>query len=78
MLMRRLAVAVRILAMVVGRGSVLLRLFVVAMIVVMGCLTVVMRRCLMLQSSIVMMFAGGVFLFLCHGTWSTPVPGLRR
>ena len=63
---RNLAVSVRILAMIVSRGSVLLRLFVVAVIVVMGCLAMVMGRRLMLRSRMVMMLAGDVPLFLCH------------
>ncbi len=65
--MGRLAVAIGILAMVVRRGGVLLRLFVVAVIVVMGRLTVVMGRRLMVRRGVVMMLAGRVFLFLCHG-----------
>jgi hypothetical protein len=66
MLVCGLAVPVRILAMAESRGSVLLRLFVVAVIVVMGCLAMVMGRRLMLRSRIVMMLAGCVLLFLCH------------
>jgi uncharacterized membrane protein YGL010W len=69
MLMRGLAVAVRILAMVVSRGRVLLRLLMVAVIVVMGRLQVVMRRRRMLRSGIVMVFAGRVLLFLGHGNF---------
>ena len=69
MLMRRLTVAVRILAMVVSRGRVFLRLLMVAVIVVMGRLPVVMRRRLMVRSGIVMVFAGRVLLFLGHGNF---------
>jgi len=43
-----LAVPVRVLAMFLSRGRVLLRLFVVAVIVVMRGLAMVMGRCLML------------------------------
>jgi hypothetical protein len=67
MLMRDLAVPVRILAMVVSRGRVLLRLFMVGVIVVMGRLPVVMRRRLMFRGGPVMVFGGRVFLFLGHG-----------
>jgi len=66
MLVSGLAVAVRILAMVVSRGGVLLRLFVVAVIVVMGRLVVVMGRRLVFRSRLVMMLAGRMRLFLCH------------
>jgi hypothetical protein len=59
--------AIGVLAMVVRRGGVLLRLFVVAVIVVMGRLAVVMGRRLMLRRGIVMMLAGRMLLFLCHG-----------
>jgi hypothetical protein len=64
---RGLAVPVRVLAVVLCRGSVLLRFIVIAMIVIMGSLAVVMRRRFMLRGSIVMMLAGLVLLFLCHG-----------
>jgi uncharacterized membrane protein YGL010W len=67
MLMRGLAVAIRVLAMVVSRGRMLLRFFVVAVIVVMSRLPMVMRRRLMLRSRILMMLAGWVLLFLGHG-----------
>jgi hypothetical protein len=67
MLMRDLAMAVRVLAMVESRGSVLLGLLMVAVIVEMGRLAVVMRRCLMVSSSIVVMFGGLVLLLLGHG-----------
>jgi hypothetical protein len=66
MLVGGLAVSIRILTMVVGRRGVLLRLFMVAVIVVMGRLAVVMGRRFMLRSRIVMMLAGRVLLFLCH------------
>jgi hypothetical protein len=69
MLMRGLAVAVRVLAMVVSRGRVLLPLLMVAVIVMMGRLPVVMRRQLMLRSGIVMVFSGRVLLFLGHGNF---------
>jgi hypothetical protein len=77
MLVRDLAVTVRILAMVVSRGRVLLRLLMVAVIVVMSRLQVVMRRRMMLRSGIVMVFAGRVLLFLGHGNFllkTTSVP----
>jgi hypothetical protein len=66
MLVRALAVAVRILTTVVSRGGVLLRLFVVAVIVVMGRLVVVMGRRRVFRSRLVMMLAGRMRLFLCH------------
>jgi len=69
MLMRDLTVAIRILAMVVSRGSVLLSLLMVAPIVVMRRLPVVMRRQLMLRSGMVMVFGGWVLLFLGHGNF---------
>jgi hypothetical protein len=66
-LVRDLAVPVRVLAVVVGRGGVFFRLIMVAVIVMMGCLAVVVCRCLMLCSRIVMMIGGGVLLLLGHG-----------
>jgi hypothetical protein len=67
---RGFAVSVRVLAMVEGRSGVLLCLVVVAVIVVMGRLPVVVGGCLMMRSSIVVMVAGQVLLFLCHGNSS--------
>jgi hypothetical protein len=64
--MCNLAVPVRILAMILSRGGVLTRLFVVAVIVVMGRLVVVMGRRLVFRSRLVMMLAGRMRLFLCH------------
>jgi hypothetical protein len=64
MLVRGLAVPVRVLAVVVCRGSMLLRFIVIALIVMMGSLAMVMRRRFMLRGSIVMMLAGYVLLFL--------------
>jgi hypothetical protein len=52
-----LAVPIGILAMVVSRTGVLPRLFVVAVIVMVGCLAVVMGRCFMFRSSMVMVLA---------------------
>jgi hypothetical protein len=69
MLMRGLAVAVCILAMVVSRGRVLLGFLMVAVIVVMGRLPVVMCSRLMLRRGTVMVFARRVFLFLGHGNF---------
>jgi hypothetical protein len=66
-LVRDLAVPVRVLAVVVGRGGVFFRLIMVAVIVMMGCLAVVVCRCLMLCGRIVMMIGGNVLLFLGHG-----------
>lgn len=57
MLVRDLAVAVRFLTMVVSGGRVLLRLFVVAVIMVVGRLPVVMGCRLMVPRSTVMVFA---------------------
>jgi hypothetical protein len=51
---------------VLSRGGVSLRLFVIAVIVVMGCLTVVVCRRRMMRGGIVMMLAGRVLLFLYH------------
>ncbi len=72
MLVSGLAVPIRILTMVVGRGGVLLRLVVVAMVVVMGRLVVVMGRGLVVRGGVVMMLAGNVFLFLCHVKFLLP------
>ena len=52
-----------ILTVVQGRGGVLLRFVVVAMIVIIGGLAVVMRRGLMVRGGVVMVFARTVFLF---------------
>ena len=57
---------VRILAMVQSRGCVLFCLFMVAVIVIMGGLAVMMRRCFMVRRRIVMMFARWVLHFVCH------------
>jgi hypothetical protein len=81
MLVCRLAVSVRILAMVESRGRVLLPLLMVAVIVVMGRLPVVVRRRLMVRSGTVMVFAGRVLLFLGHGNFlldTTSVPDVFR
>ncbi len=67
MLVRGLAVSIRVLAMVMSRGRVLFRLFVVAMIMMMRRLAVVMGCRFVLCSGIVMMRARRVLLFLCHG-----------
>jgi hypothetical protein len=67
---RRLAVAICILAMVVRRCRVLLGFVVVAVIVVMGRLVVVMGRRFVFRSRLVMMLAGRMRLFLCHGKLS--------
>jgi hypothetical protein len=69
MLVRDLAVAVRVLAMVVSGGRVLLRLLVVAVIVMVGRLQVVMRCRCVLRRGIVMVLAGRVLLFLGHGSF---------
>jgi hypothetical protein len=60
------AVPVRILTVVLSRSGVFPCLFVVAVIVVMRCLAVVMRRGLVLPGGVVMMLTRHVFLFLCH------------
>ena len=65
--MSRLAVFVALVAMLVGGGSMLLGLVVIAVIVVVGSLPVVVRRCLMVRGSIVVVLASRMFLFLCHG-----------
>ena len=60
------AVPVRILTVVLGRGGVLLCLFVVAVIVMMRRLAVVMRRGLVVPGRVVMMLTRHVFHFFCH------------
>jgi hypothetical protein len=67
MLLCSLAVSPCTLAMLVSRGSELLRFFVVAVVVVMGCLAVVIGHRLMFRSSFVMMLAGRMPLFHCLG-----------
>jgi hypothetical protein len=62
-----LAVPVRILAMVVSRGSVLRGFFVVAVILLLGRLAVLFHRCFRLRSRLVLLLAGWLFLFLSHG-----------
>ena len=64
MLVCGFAVAVGVLAMVLGRAGVLLRLFVVPVVVVVGRLEVVMRRGGMVRGGGVMMLTGRVLLFL--------------
>ena len=63
MLVGRLGVTVRILAMRLSRGGMHLRLVVLALLVVMGCFTVVMRRRFVFRSSRMVMCARPVF---CH------------
>jgi hypothetical protein len=57
---------IRILTVVLSRGGVSLRLFVIAVIVMMGSLAVVVCRCRIVRGGIVMMLAGRVLLFLYH------------
>jgi hypothetical protein len=64
MLMRNLAVPVRILTVVESRCRVFLRFLMVAVVVVMGSLPVVVRRRLMLSCGIVMVLARRMPLFL--------------
>ena len=54
------------LAMFVGRGCVLLRVFVLAEIVMMGRLVVMMRGSVVVSGSVVMMLLRGMFWGLCH------------
>jgi hypothetical protein len=66
MLMSSFAVAVRILTMIVSGGRVSLRFLVIAVIVIMGRLPMVMRRCLVVRSGSMMVFTGCVLLLLGH------------
>jgi hypothetical protein len=67
MLVGLLGVLVGSLAMRVRRHRVFFGLFVLSLFVMMDCLTVMVRRCLVMSGSSVMVFACGVF----HGHgWS--------
>jgi hypothetical protein len=66
MLVCGLAVTVRILAMRLSRASVHFRLFVLALIVVMGCFAVVMGRRFVLRSRRLVMRAVSVFCSRSH------------
>jgi len=63
----RTAVSVRVLAVVVSGGRVFSPLLVIAVVMMVGRLPVVMRGCLMMRCRIVMVLAGHVLLFACHG-----------
>jgi len=53
--------------MVVSGGSVLRGFFVVVVILLLGRLAVLFRRCFRRRSRLVLLLAGWLFLFLCHG-----------
>jgi hypothetical protein len=59
---------VGVLAVVVSRSGVLPALLVIAVIVMMGSLPMVVRGRLMMRCRIVMVLAGHVLLFSCHGS----------
>ena len=61
------AVSVRVLAVVVSGGGVFSALLVIAVVMMVGCLSVVMRGRLMMRCRIVMVLAGHVLLFSSHG-----------
>jgi hypothetical protein len=56
-----------LLAMFVSGVGVLLRLFVFAEIMMMGGLVMMMRRCMVLSGSLVMVLTGRMLRGLCHG-----------
>jgi hypothetical protein len=58
---------VSLLAMFVSYVGVLLRLFVFAEIMMMGGLVMMMRRCVVLSGSLVMVLTGRMLWGLCHG-----------
>ena len=58
---------VSLLAMFVSCVGVLLRLFVFAEIMMMGGLVMMMRRCVVLSGSLVMVLTGRMLRGLCHG-----------
>jgi hypothetical protein len=60
-------VSVRVLAVVVSGGGVFSALLVIAVVMMVGCLSVVMRGRLMMRCRIVMVLARHVFLFSSHG-----------
>jgi hypothetical protein len=66
MLVRRFAVAIRILAVTLCRFGVFFAFIVFAVVVVMGRLAMVMRGCVVGRGGIVMMLARRVLLLRCH------------
>ena len=58
---------VSLLAMFMSCVGVLLRLFVFAEIMMMGGLVMMMRRCVVLSGSLVMVLTGRMLRGLCHG-----------
>ena len=55
------------LAMFVSRGCVFLRLFVLAKIVVVGCLMMMMCGRVVMRGRLMMVLTGRMLLGLCHG-----------
>jgi len=53
--------------MVLSGGSVLRGFFVVVAILLLGRLAFLFHRCFRLRSRLVLLLAGWLFLFLCHG-----------
>jgi hypothetical protein len=62
-------VLVCVLAVLVGRFGVLLRLFVLAEIVMMGGLMMMMGRGVVMSGGLMMMLTGGMLRGLCHGAF---------
>jgi hypothetical protein len=60
------AVLVSVLAVVVGRGGVLSAFFMIAVIMMVSCLSMMMRGRFVVRGGIVMVLAGHVLLFSCH------------
>jgi uncharacterized membrane protein YpjA len=58
-----LAVPVRILAMIVSGSGLLRGFFVVAAILLLGCLAVLFHRCFRLRSRLVLVVTGWLFLY---------------
>jgi hypothetical protein len=67
MLMRDLGVAIRVLAVFLGRFGVLLGLVVFILIVVVGRFAVMMRCRLVVRSGVLMVLVRRMLLFRCHG-----------
>ena len=62
-----------LLAMLVSRFGVLLRLFVLAEIMMMGGLMTMMGGCVVMSGCPMMMLTGRMLRGLCHGVSSQPV-----
>jgi hypothetical protein len=63
---RALAVAIGILAVVMSAAGVFFRLFMLPMVVLMGCLPVMMSCGFVVCCGLVVMLARRVFLLVCH------------